>query len=94
MDIVGSIIGIILSLPIMLIAGIAVKITSPGPIFFKQRRVGYKGKYFTFLKFRSMFVNNEDRAHRDYVTKLIQGEKNQIIELNFSPTRDRMCLAD
>lgn len=78
MDIVGSILGILLFLPIMLIVALMVKMTSPGPILFKQRRVGYKGKYFTFLKFRSMFVDNEDRLHQDYVRKLIQGEKDQI----------------
>ncbi len=78
MDIIGSIVGIALSLFIMLIAALIVKITSPGPIFFKQRRVGYKGNYFTFLKFRSMFIDNEDSVHQDYVKKLIHGEKDQI----------------
>lgn len=78
MDIVGAIIGIILFFPVMLITAALVKLESSGPVLFKQRRVGYKGKYFTFLKFRSMFVNNEDRIHQDYVTKLIHGEKDQI----------------
>lgn len=78
MDIVGAIIGIILFFPVMLITAALVKLESTGPVLFKQRRVGYKGKYFTFLKFRSMFVNNEDRIHQDYVTKLIHGEKDQI----------------
>ena len=78
MDIIGAIIGIILFLPIMLITALVVKITSPGPILFKQCRIGYKGKYFIFLKFRSMFLGKDDCMHRDYVTKLIQGEKDQI----------------
>ena len=56
-DIVGALALIILTSPIMLCAAIAVKISSPGPIFFKQERVGKMGKNFTMLKFRSMRVN-------------------------------------
>lgn len=78
MDIVGSILGILMLLPLMLITALMVKISSKGPVIFKQRRVGFRGKYFTFLKFRSMFVNNEDRLHQDYVTKLIHGANDQI----------------
>ena len=56
-DIIGSILLIILTSPIMIGAAIAVAISSPGPIFFKQERVGKLGKNFTMLKFRSMRVN-------------------------------------
>lgn len=56
-DIIGSALLIILTSPIMLVAAIGVKISSPGPIFFKQERVGTLGKNFTMLKFRSMRVN-------------------------------------
>ncbi len=59
MDIVGSLALIILTSPIMLFAAIGVYISSPGPIFFKQKRVGRLGKRFTMLKFRSMRVNAE-----------------------------------
>jgi len=58
-DIVGSLILILLTLPIMIFAAIGVYVTSPGPIFFKQKRVGRLGKYFTMLKFRSMRVNSD-----------------------------------
>ena len=57
-DVVGSLILIILTSPIMLVAAIGVKLSSPGPILFKQMRVGKLGKRFTMLKFRSMRVNN------------------------------------
>lgn len=58
-DIVGSLVLIILSSPLMLFAAIGVKLTSPGPVLFKQERVGLNKKNFTMLKFRSMRVNAE-----------------------------------
>jgi Undecaprenyl-phosphate glucose phosphotransferase len=59
MDIIGASILLILTSPIMIATAIGVKISSPGPIFFKQRRVGKMGKRFMMLKFRSMRINNE-----------------------------------
>ncbi len=56
-DIVGSLLLIIITAPIMLVAAIGVKLSSPGPILFKQTRVGKLGKKFVMLKFRSMKVN-------------------------------------
>ena len=57
-DIVGSLALIILTSPIMIAAAIGVRASSPGPIFFKQLRVGRMGKQFYMLKFRSMKVND------------------------------------
>lgn len=57
-DIVGSFVLIILTSPIMIVAAIGVKLSSPGPVFFKQVRVGRMGKQFHMLKFRSMRVND------------------------------------
>ena len=58
-DVLGAIFLIILTSPIMLAAAIGIKLTSPGPILFKQSRVGMMGKSFTMLKFRSMPVNKD-----------------------------------
>lgn len=58
MDIIGSLILIICSSPIMLITAIGVKLSSPGPIIFKQQRVGLDKKLFYMYKFRSMRVNS------------------------------------
>jgi lipopolysaccharide/colanic/teichoic acid biosynthesis glycosyltransferase len=73
-DLVGSIVGLILSAPIFLLVAVAIKSSSKGPVFFKQQRIGQHGKPFTFLKFRSMCINNDSGAHKEYVRKLIAGE--------------------
>ena len=60
-DILGSITGIILSLPIMIVTAIAIKLDSPGPAVFKQERVGLRGEVFHIFKFRSMYMDAEKR---------------------------------
>ena len=61
MDVVVSIFGIFLFTPLFLIVAISIKLDSSGPIFFVQKRVGYKGKAFNILKFRTM-VKDTDQA--------------------------------
>ena len=58
-DIICSLVLIILTSPLMLIAAIGVKLSSPGPIIFRQERVGYHGETFTLYKFRSMIASSE-----------------------------------
>ncbi len=58
-DVFGSLALIIVTLPIMIFAAIGVFISSPGPVLFKQKRVGKMGKIFTMYKFRSMRLNRE-----------------------------------
>lgn len=59
MDILGALVGIILSSPIMLVTAIAIKVDSKGPVFFKQVRVGQNGRHFKIWKFRSMYADAE-----------------------------------
>ena len=73
MDIVGSTLMLIVCLPLFLIIAAAVKATSKGPILFRQDRIGQYGRRFTFLKFRSMRVNNDESVHKEYVKRLIAG---------------------
>ena len=73
MDIVGSALALLLFAPILLAIAIAIKLTSKGPIFFRQKRVGQYGEQFVFLKFRSMNVNNDASVHKAYVKQLIAG---------------------
>ena len=78
LDIVGAIAGLVLLSPLMVATAIAVALDSPGPIFFRQARLGRGGVPFRFYKFRSMFVNADDRIHREFVTKLIQGKLEEV----------------
>ncbi len=58
-DIIASLLLLVLAAPVMLVAGILVKLTSPGPVFYRQRRVGRLGRTFDVIKFRSMVVDAE-----------------------------------
>jgi len=77
-DIVGSIIGLLVFMPVMLITALAVKVTSPGPVIFSQTRLGKHGAPFTFYKFRSMHVNMDNQLHRDYVHDFINGRHEKV----------------
>ena len=60
-DVFGSLVGMILLSPVFLGIALAVKLTSPGPVIFAQVRVGRYGRHFRFYKFRSMYVDAEER---------------------------------
>ncbi len=70
-DVVGSLSGLILLLPVLTSIAFAIRLGSKGPIFFRQERIGQFCKRFTFLKFRSMYVNNDPTIHKQYVEQLI-----------------------
>lgn len=72
-DIVGSSMALILLAPLFLVIAVAVKVTSKGPVFFRQQRLGQYGEPFVFLKFRSMYVGNDASVHKEYIKKLISG---------------------
>ncbi len=78
MDIAGSVLMLVFCAPLLLLIAAMVKATSKGPVLFRQHRVGQYGRRFTFLKFRSMRVDNDPSVHREYVTKLIAGEADRI----------------
>lgn len=71
-DILGSLFLMIVFFPFCVLIAIAIKMTSRGPILFRQMRVGQHGRQFEFLKFRSMYAQNDTRVHQEYVTKLIK----------------------
>lgn len=74
-DIIVSSLILVVTSPLLLIIAVFIKIVSPGPVLFKQTRVGYMGKKFSMLKFRSMTVGNDTNAHKEYLSKLINGKK-------------------
>jgi exopolysaccharide biosynthesis polyprenyl glycosylphosphotransferase len=75
LDIIGSIIGMLTLMPVMLLTALAIKATSPGPVIFKQIRLGKQGIPFTFYKFRSMHVDTNDQIHRTYIGDFIKGHQ-------------------
>jgi lipopolysaccharide/colanic/teichoic acid biosynthesis glycosyltransferase len=74
MDISVSALALLFLSPLFLLAAILVKLSSKGPILFRQERLGEFGKSFTFLKFRSMYVNNDRRIHEVFIKSVIKGE--------------------
>ena len=62
LDIVGSVVILTLTMPAMFVVALLIKIFSPGPIFYRQKRVGKKGKIFTLYKFRTMVNNSEEHT--------------------------------
>lgn len=73
-DIVGSLVGLLLLSPLLLVTGILIKLTSAGPVLFRQTRLGQYGKEFLFLKFRSMYVDSDAALHKEYVSHFIAGK--------------------
>ena len=69
MDIVGSIVGIIVTSPVMLVMCILIKLTSPGPLIYKQERVGLHNKTFWMYKFRSMEIQPEAEEKKAWTVK-------------------------
>ena len=80
-DIVGAIVGLIITVVIMLFVAPAVKLESPGPLIFKQKRVGKNGRYFSIYKIRSMYQDAEAR-------KAELMEKNEMKGFMFKMTDD------
>jgi lipopolysaccharide/colanic/teichoic acid biosynthesis glycosyltransferase len=73
LDIVGSLVALIALSPLFIAIALVIKASSPGPVLFRQRRIGRHGVPFTFLKFRSMHASNDPQQHRAFVTQFIGG---------------------
>lgn len=73
MDICGALVGIVLSLPILIVAAVAIKMDSEGPVFFKQTRVGLNGRRFQIYKLRTMTTDAEFRKAELMAFNEIQG---------------------
>lgn len=71
LDLVGALAGLVLLAPVMAAVAVAVAATSPGPVLFRQVRLGRGGAPFVFYKFRTMRHGADDAVHRDFVARLI-----------------------
>lgn len=65
-----STLALILALPILVVAAVAIRATSRGPIIFRQKRIGLAGATFTMWKLRTMYVRTDDAIHRAYVRSM------------------------
>jgi lipopolysaccharide/colanic/teichoic acid biosynthesis glycosyltransferase len=74
LDLIIGVVALVVFSPVLFIVAMAVKLDSPGPAIFKQKRIGKDGNEFTVCKFRSMYVNADDRPHREALKKLVEGE--------------------
>jgi exopolysaccharide biosynthesis polyprenyl glycosylphosphotransferase len=74
MDIAGSAAALVLLSPVFLVVAVLVKLSSEGPVLFRQERLGQFGEPFTFLKFRSMYANNDRKIHQEFMKRVIKGD--------------------
>jgi lipopolysaccharide/colanic/teichoic acid biosynthesis glycosyltransferase len=74
LDVVGALLALVLLSPVMLAVALAVRLSSPGPVIFRQTRLGHGGRPFAFCKFRSMRTDSDDRVHRAFVADFVKGQ--------------------
>jgi lipopolysaccharide/colanic/teichoic acid biosynthesis glycosyltransferase len=74
LDVVLAIALLLLIVLVFMLAAAAVRLSGPGPVIFRQERLGRDGRPFRLAKFRTMVMNNDDSAHRQYVTALLTQE--------------------
>jgi lipopolysaccharide/colanic/teichoic acid biosynthesis glycosyltransferase len=73
-DIMLSLPLIVIVAPLLVFLCLLVRSTSAGPALFRQERLGRDKQPFTLLKLRTMYINNDDRLHRDYVTRMLSAD--------------------
>ena len=79
MDVALSFIALLLTAPILIIIAVIIKLTSPGPIFFRQKRVGHYGREFEIYKFRSMQVlDGEDEQRKSQMLEFLNDKSGKI----------------
>jgi len=75
-DALAASIGLLFLSPLLGIVAILIKLDSPGPVFYKQKRIGENGQPFGMIKFRSMCANADPEVHKAYVQRLIKENTN------------------
>ena len=77
-DVIGSAILLLAFAPVLAVLGVVIRLTSPGPAFFKQTRVGRSAIPFEFVKLRSMVPNSDESIHSDYVLAFMRGAADSV----------------
>jgi exopolysaccharide biosynthesis polyprenyl glycosylphosphotransferase len=72
LDVVGSFVLLALVAPLMLVVAVLIRRDSPGPVFFRQTRLGMDLREFTFLKFRTMRAGTAEEQHREYIRRIMK----------------------
>jgi lipopolysaccharide/colanic/teichoic acid biosynthesis glycosyltransferase len=91
LDVTISAVALVVLAPLMVVIAALIRATSPGPVIFRQTRVGHLERSFEMLKFRTMYLHCEDTPHREYVTALLmraeaaQGPVNGLFKLDGDP---------
>lgn len=80
MDIAGSFAALAVLSPLYLLIALCVKLSSDGPVFFKQERLGQFGSTFKCLKFRTMYANNDPKIHQEFMKRVINGAADGKVE--------------
>ncbi len=75
LDVVVAVVVLLVALPFMLLIAAAIKLDSPGPVLFRQTRLGHGGRPFTILKFRTMQHDADPGEHERFVEQLMSGEQ-------------------
>jgi lipopolysaccharide/colanic/teichoic acid biosynthesis glycosyltransferase len=75
LDIVLTLLLLIPVCIVIVIVAVLIRLDSPGPIFYRQKRMGLRGAEFSIFKFRSMYVNSDDSIHRNAVVKYMNGQE-------------------
>ncbi len=73
-DVLGGTFLLVLVSPLLAMIALAIKLSSKGPVIFRQERLGQFGSRFWCLKFRTMYVNNDPKIHQEYVQRFINGK--------------------